>query len=293
MADEPTVMISGAGGQLGRQVVELLRKQGFGGRIVAGTRHPAKLADLAAQGIEVRRLDWEDESSLAPALAGVDRLLLISGDQLPNRSENQVRLVNAATAAGVKHITYTSMVAPERYQHIPIAPSHLATEQALKASGLGYAILQNLWYPDQLIETLKRGLASGRWDTSAPDGKVAYVSREDCARVAAAVLAAPVAPTGTFVITGPEAASPRDLAALATELTGKPIEVGTLTDEQVAVGLRSAKLPEFVVTLVTGIDGLNREGGAAAVSGDFEKLTGTKPTGVRDWLRTRAGELAD
>jgi NAD(P)H dehydrogenase (quinone) len=286
-------MVSGAGGQLGRQVVDLLREQGFGRRIVAGTRNPGKLTELSSQGVHVRRLDWEDEGSLAPALAGVDRLLIVSGDQLPNRAENQVRLVNAAKAAGVKHLTYTSMIAPERYQHIPIAPSHLATEQAIKASGLGYAILQNYWYPDGLIQTLKRAIASGRWDTSAGEGRVAYVTREDCARAAAAVLAADEAPTGTFAITGAEALSAREIATLTTALTGKPIAVSTLTDDEAAAGLRAAHLPEFVIALITGIDRLNREGDAATVTGDFEKLTGHKPASVRDWLRTRAGELAD
>ena len=293
MASQPTIMISGAAGLLGRRVVELLREQGFGRRIIPATRNPGKLAELTSQGVDVRRLDWEDEASLAPALAGVDRLLIISGAQLPNRAENQVRLVNAAKAAGVKHLTYTSMVAPERYQHIPIAPSHFATEEAIKTSGLGYAILQNLWYPDGLQQTLKRAIATGRWDTSAGDGRVAYVTREDCARVAAAVLSADVAPTGTFLITGAEALNARELATVATALTGKPIEVGTLTVEGAAAGLRAPHLPEFVIALLTGIDRLNREGDAGTVSGDFEKLTGHKPTSVRDWLRTRAGELAD
>src|SRR5262245_26910792 len=105
MASQPTVMVSGAGGQLGRRGGDLLREQGCGRRIVAGTRNPGKLAELTSQGVHVRRLDWEDEGSLAPALAGVDRLLIVSGDQLPNRSENQVRLVNAAKSAGVKHLT--------------------------------------------------------------------------------------------------------------------------------------------------------------------------------------------
>lgn len=292
MADQPTILISGAGGQLGRQVVGRLVAAGHGGRIVAGTRDPEKLGDLAGPGIEVRRLDWTDEASLPVALAGIDRLLLISGDQLPHRAENQLRVVRAAVAAGVKHISYTSMRSPERYPHIPIAPSHLATEEAIKASGIAYAILQNLWYPDNLIDTLKRAIGAGRWDTSAPDGKVAYVSREDCAAAAAAVLAAPVAPTGTFVITGSEALSPRDIAVLATSLTGKPIEVGTLSDEQLAAGLNAAGLPQFVIDLVVGIDKLNRDGGAAEVSSDFEKLTGRKAGSVRDWLTTRAGELS-
>jgi NAD(P)H dehydrogenase (quinone) len=289
MSPEPTVLVTGAAGKLGRQVVDLLLAKGV--TVIAGTRDPAKLASLAAKGVEVRRLDWTDEPSLAAAFSGIDRALLISGDQLPNRSENQVRAVNAATRAGVKFIAYTSMVSPERYQHIPIAPSHLATEQAIKASGMAYAILQNMWYPDGLVDALKRAIGSGRWDTSAGDGKVAYVTREDCARAAAAVLAASEQPIGTFVITGSEALSARDIAAIATSLTGKPIEVHPLTDDQATAGLSAAGLPGFVIDLVVGIDRLNREGGAARVSEDFRKLTGKPAESVRDWLASHKDAL--
>jgi NAD(P)H dehydrogenase (quinone) len=291
MPSEPVVLVSGAGGQLGRRVVELLLEQRFGGTIVAGARDPAKLADFAAKGVEVRRLDWEDAASLAAAFKGIDRVLLISGDQLQNRSENQVRAVNAAAAAGVEYIAYTSMKSPETYQHIPIAPSHLATEQALAASGVPHLAMQNLWYTDGLIDALKRVLPAGRWESSQGEGRVAYVTREDCARLAAAVLSSASSPTGKLVVTGPEAVSVKEIAAIATEITGKPIEVVPVTDEQVAAGMRAAQLPQFVIDLVVGIDRLNREGGAAAVTDAVERLTGRKPQTVREFLTANKAAL--
>ena len=147
----PTVLVSGAGGKLGRRVVELLLEDGYPGTIIAGTRDPGLLA-FGADNVEPRLLDWTDAASLATAFAGADRALIVSGDDLRNRAENQVRAVNAAVKAGVGYLGYTSMLTPGLYQHIPIAPSHLATEQALDESGVAYAALQNLWYADSLID---------------------------------------------------------------------------------------------------------------------------------------------
>jgi NAD(P)H dehydrogenase (quinone) len=219
MASKPTVLVTGAGGRLGARVVELLLEQSFPGKIIAGTRHPSKPPALSSGSVDVRRLDWDDAASLRPAFEGADRALIISGDKLEGRSENHVRTVEAAAAAGVKHLSYTSMLTPERYQDIPIAPSHLATERALRRSGVANLALQNLWYTETLIDKLKRALVEGRWLTAAGDGKVAYVTREDCARTAAAVLAAPEPPSGVLAVTGPEALSVHEIAAIATELT--------------------------------------------------------------------------
>jgi NAD(P)H dehydrogenase (quinone) len=289
----PVILVSGAGGKLGRRVVDLLVESHYPGQIVAGTRDPGLLSGLKAHGVEVRRLDWLDEGSLGEAFAGVDRALIVSGDNLQKRAENQVRAVNAAVKAGVGYLSYTSMLSPELYQHIPIAPSHLATEQAMDESGVAYASLQNMWYADGLIDQLRRAIASGSWATPAPDGKVAYVTREDCARVAAAVLSAPVARTGRFVVTGPEALSPRDLAAFGAELSGRPIEVVGIGDEDLAAGMRAGHVPEEVISLVVGIEQLNRSGDAAHVTDTVEHLTGSPPQSVRDFLAANKAALTE
>jgi NAD(P)H dehydrogenase (quinone) len=291
MASEPTVLVTGAGGRFGARVIELLLEQNYPGRIIAGTRDPLKLSALSSRGVDIRRLDWDDVASLRPAFAGADRALIISGDKLEGRSEKHVRTVEAAAAAGVKHLSYTSMLGPERHQDIPIAPSHLATEQALQRSGVAYLTLQNLWYTEVLIDVLKRALAEGRWVTAAGDGKVAYVTREDCARTAAASLAASEPPTGALPVTGPEALSVREIAAIATELTGKPIEVLDVTDEQMADGMRAAHVPEEVVRLVVGIERLNRDGDGSQVTDTVERLTGRKPKSIRAFLTEHADEL--
>jgi NAD(P)H dehydrogenase (quinone) len=291
MANEPTVLVTGAGGNLGGRVVELLLEQNYPGKIIAGTRDPSKLAAFSSRGVETRRLDWDDEAALAASFAGADRALIISGDKLEGRSEKHVRTVEAAAAAGVKHLSYTSMLAPERYQDIPIAPSHLATEQALQRSGVPYVALRNLWYTEVLIDTLKRALAEGKWVTAAADGKVAYVTREDCARAAAGVLAASDAPTGVLAVTGLEALSVRQIAAIATEITGNPIEVVAVTDAQMTEGMRAAHVPEEIISLVVGIERFNREGDGSQVTDTVERLTGRKPQGIHAFLDAHADAL--
>jgi NAD(P)H dehydrogenase (quinone) len=185
------------------------------------------------------------------------------------------------------------MLSPELYQHIPIAPSHLATEQAMDESGVAYASLQNVWYADGLIDQARRALASGQWSTPAPDGKVAYVTREDCARTAAAVLAAPVARTGKFVVTGPEALSPREIAAIATELTGQHIEVVGISDDDLAAGMRAGHVPEEIISLVVGIEALNRSGDLAHVTDTVERLTGSAPQSVRALFEANIDKLRE
>jgi NAD(P)H dehydrogenase (quinone) len=162
-SSDGTLFVTGASGHLGRRVVELLLEKGAG-KIVAGTRTPEKLADLAARGAIVRHADFEDSKGLEAALAGVDRVLIISSDAIdrPGRRLAQHRAaVAAAGSAGVKHAVYTSMPNPQT-SPVVFAPDHLGTEQALKASAMGWTILRNCWCADFLIPTLAPAVASGK-----------------------------------------------------------------------------------------------------------------------------------
>ncbi|MEO5728244.1 MAG: NAD(P)H-binding protein, partial [Byssovorax sp.] len=143
-----TLLVTGASGQLGRRVVELLL-EAKAGTVVAATRDPAKLADLAARGVLVRKADFDDEGSLAEAFAGVDRLLLISTDSLVrpgHRLAQHQAAVRAAVSAGVGHIVYTSFTNPGVESPITVAPDHRLTEEAIAATKLGFTILRNNLY---------------------------------------------------------------------------------------------------------------------------------------------------
>ena len=272
-----TLLVTGAAGKLGRHIVTLLLEQG-GNTVIAASRDPSKLDDLAAKGAQTRRADFDDPASLETVFAGVDRVLIISTDALGipgKRLEQHTHAVNAAKAAGVKEVVYTSMPNPESAA-VLFAPDHLGTENAIRASGLGYTILRNAWYQENLLHSLPAAFASGNWYTASGDGPTPYVAHADCARAAAAALAKPAA-NETLNITGPELLTPDQIAAIARDAVGKPLNVVKVTDEQLADGLKHAGLPDFLIPTFVSFDTATRKGDFDLLSNDVETLTGRKP----------------
>lgn len=285
MANQPTLLVTGASGQLGRRAVEILIEKGAG-KIVAGTRNPEKIKDLAAKGAEIRKVDFDDPA-LAESLKGIDRLLLISTDALDTpgkRLQQHKAAIAAAKKAGVKHIVYTSMPKPEPGSPIPFATDHYGTEQALEESGLGWTVLRNSWYQENLFHSLPQVLASGKWFSAAGEGKVAHVSREDAAYAAAAALAA--APSGNtrYDITGAELFSTKEIAKLASEATGKPIEIVSVSDEQLTQGMIAAGMPAFLAPVFASFDTNTRAGNIAIASDAVQKLTGRAPRSLKSFF---------
>jgi len=283
-----TLLVTGAAGKLGQRVIaHLMATHAVApSHIVAATRNPEKLAKLAALGVRVRRVDFEEPASLTAAFAGVDRMLLISTDAIdrPGRRLAQHKsAIEAARKAGVKHVAYTSMINPED-SLILFAPDHLGTEQALAASGLSWTLLRNSWYMENLAATIQSVLAGGKWFTATGAGKMSYVSREDCARVAAAVLASESAAKMRYNVTGPEKHTTTELAAIISDVYGKPIEVVQVTDAQLMERLQSAGLPAPIAALVTSFDANTRAGKVDVVSTAVLELTGRAPQSLRDFL---------
>lgn len=276
------LLVTGASGHLGRLVLDKLLANGVApGRIIATTREPSKLADYAARGIDVRAADFNDPASLAKAFEGAARLALISTDTIGQRLQQHKNAIAAAKAAGVNHIVYTSMPKPDPESRITFAPEHRGTEEALKETGLGYAILRNAWYQENMFMNLPQVLASGHWYTSAGEGKVSHVSREDCAAALAAALQSDTTESRVYTLTGPEAFTTAEIARMASEATGKPIEVIQLSDDQLAEGMKAAGVPDFLVPFLVGFDANTRLGGADIVTNDVEILTGKKPRPFR------------
>lgn len=278
-----TLLVTGASGHLGRRVVELLLEANAG-TIIAATRQPEKLADLAARGVIVRQADFDDPSSLTQAFAGVDRLLLISTDALGSRLPQHINAVHAADQAGVKHVVYTSLINPGPDSPILLAPEHRGTEEALDASRMGWTILRNNIYADLLIGSLGRAIEIGQHFSACGDGKIGYITREDCARAAAAALAADFDGRRTLDITGPEALSQADLAALASQISGKPVMLIPLELEAIIQGMEGAGLPRPVAEILASFDTATQLGYLDVVSPAFEELTGHPPTRVADFV---------
>ncbi|MFM2277849.1 MAG: hypothetical protein RLZZ444_80 [Pseudomonadota bacterium] len=279
------LLLTGAAGHLGKLTLDSLLARGVAaGDIIATTRDPSKLADYAAKGVEVRQADFNDLEGLIKAFAGADRLAIVSTDAIDGigtRLKQQTNAVQAAKAAGVKHIIYTSMPNPGPESKITFAGDHRGTEEAVKASGLSYTILRNAWYQENLFMSLPQAFASGQWYTSAGEGKVTHVSRADCADALAAALSANTTESKTYTLTGPEKFTTAEIAALASQIVGKPLNVVQLTDEQLAGGMKAAGVPDFMIPFLVGFDANTREGGIDLVTDDVETLTGHKASPLK------------
>lgn len=289
------LLVTGASGNLGNLVLDALLKRGVAATdIIATTRDKAKLADYAAKGIEIREADFNDPDSVRAAFAGADRVAIISTDALDGagtRIKQQTGAVAAAKAAGVRHLVYTSMPQPDNTKVI-FSADHLKTEEAIKSSDLTYTILRNTWYQENMFMNLPTVLASGQWYTSAGEGRIAHVAREDCAAAIAAALASGSDENATYTLTGSEARTTAEIAALASEITGKPIAVVQLTDEQLAGGMKAAGVPEFMIPTIVSFEAATREGQLGALTGDVEKLTGRKPKPFRTFFEENKAALA-
>jgi NAD(P)H dehydrogenase (quinone) len=292
MSTAPTFLVTGAAGHLGRLTVEHLLAA-KSGKVIAASRDPAKLADLAAKGVETRRADFDDSASLDTAFKGVDRLLIISTDSVVEpgkRLRQQKAAVEAAARARVGHVVYTSMLNPEPGSLIPFAPDHYETEQALAKSGLGHTILRVSWYAENLLRSLPSILPSGKWYSSAGDGRVANVARNDVARAAAAALAK--TPGGKFDITGPDLLTTRQIAAIVAAVFGKSVEVVPVGDEQLLAGMIAAGVPKAFAELGVAFDANTLAGKVDVISDAVLKLTGRPPESLRDILAANKTALA-
>ncbi|MGX9147419.1 SDR family oxidoreductase [Mesorhizobium sp. 128a] len=292
-----TLLVTGASGQLGRSVINrLLDTQKVpANRIIATTRTPDNLADLAARGVTVRAADFDDQASLAKAFAGADRALIISTNQVEvrgKRREQQLAAVAAARQAGVGHLLYTSMPNPEPGSPVVFAPDHYDTEQAIKASGIPYTIFRNGWYDENLFMAMPQILASGQWYTSVGNGAISYGSRDDFAAAIAAGLASDTGESTTYTLTGPKAHTAAEVAAFVTEVTSKPIQIIQLSDEALTEGMKSAGLPEPLAKVLVSFDAAARAGHLEMVTDAVEKLSGRKSVPLKQFLETNKAALA-
>ncbi len=281
-----TLLVTGGSGHLGRRVIELLLEANAG-HIITTTRTPEKLADLAARGVEVRQGDFDQPDSLATAFAGVDRLLLISTDELGEPGKRLAQHRNAVTAAveaGVKHVVYTSLVKPEPGSPITFAGDHYGTEQALAESPLDWTILRNNVYTDMLLMSLPQAIASGQLVAAANEGGVGYVTREDCARVAAVALAATTSGRVTLDVTGPEVITYGALAEIASEFSGRPVSYINVSTEDMVAGMMQAGLPPFLAEALASFHTAAAQGDHGFTTSVVTDLTGTAPQSVGDFL---------
>ncbi|RWB22659.1 MAG: SDR family oxidoreductase [Mesorhizobium sp.] len=292
-----TLLVTGASGHLGRAVVNhLLNAQKVApASIIATTRNPENLADLAALGITVRPADFDNQASLEKAFKGADRVLIISTGELDLKSDRRLKqhqaAVAAAKAACVSHLLYTSMPNPEPVSPVLFAGDHYGTEQAIKASGIPHTIFRNGWYQENLFMSLPHAISSGKWYTAAADGRIAHGARDDMAAAIAASLASGSTESQTYTLTGPQAYTTDEIAALVTEVTGKPLEVIQLPDEALTEGVKAAGLPEDFARIIVSFDANTRSGRIGMVTDAVETLSGRKPRTLKQFLEANKAAL--
>lgn len=282
------LVITGASGQLGRQVADRALERCEPERLILVTRRPETLADLAARGAAVRFANFAEPRGLRDAFAGGGRMLLISTTDLVHRTEQHRAAIDAAAAAGVGHVIYTSMIAPEPPNPAVIAPSHYATEQWLAQSRLSWTVLRHSLYSEYQAPEAARAIATGSLLHNRGDGRIAYVAREDCAAVAAAVLTSASHEGAVYEVTGPDSYDVTALASLYAELGGRHIVTAAVDDGEFVAALVGSDAADdharYGAELVTSIGRAIREGYFARCTNTVASFTGRPPRTLRQVL---------
>lgn len=273
-----TIAVTGATGQLGRLTLQALLDRGVpAGNLVALVRDPAKAADLAAQGIQVRQADYRQPDTLSAALNGVNRLLLVSSNDFDDRVGQHRHVIEAARDAGVDLIAYTSILNADRSGMI-LAGDHQATEALLRDSGVPFTLLRNGWYTENydLKGAVKNGAILGAAGTHALNP----APRQDYAEAAAAVLSTDGHAGQTYELAGDEAVTLADLAAEVARQSGQPVAYHDLSAEEYARTLAGFGVPEgFAHVLADSDTGITR-GELTTDRRDLSRLIGRPTTPI-------------
>ncbi|GAB0116390.1 NAD(P)H-binding protein [Acidisoma sp. 7E03] len=279
--NHPRLLVTGASGQLGRLVVERVVARVGAARVVALVRDADKGAAFAAQGVEVRLGDYERPDSLAAAVQGIDRVLLISSNDLAHRRAQHRAVIAAAVAASVSFIAYTSVL------HAPTSPLGLAadhrdTEAALAESGVPHAFLRNGWYTENYLGAIAPALAHGVVLGSSGEGRISAAPRADYAAAAAAVMAEGA--SGAFELAGDGAFTMAEFAATLARLSGKPVVYKDLPQAEYEAALAGAGLPAPFAALVADSSAAAAGGTLFDASGTLSRLIGQPTTPLAETL---------
>ena len=291
-------VITGASGSFGRQVTHLVLAKIPASELILVTRNPASLAEFSARGAQVRFGDFDKPETLAQALAGGEKLLLISTLAVGQRRQTQHRAaIEAAVSAGIQHIVYTSSVGIHPKSPSMAVADHYFTEELLRGSGAAFTLLRDSQYAEVIVTMMApMALRTGKWIMSARDGCMAFVSKRDCVASAAAVLTSSGHEGATYEITGPELCAFRQAAAIASEITGRPIEYVDVTDDEKLAMWDAAGVPRAYCDGLMNDDGTGvwgseemvsyeraiREGYFSICSHHVELLTGRAARSLRE-----------
>ena len=280
----PIYAITGASGQLGRLAVQELLALGVpASDVVAVVRTPSKTTDLAERGVQVREGDYDRPETLGAALTGVDRLLLVSSSEPGRRVAHHTNVIEAAKAAGVSRIVYTSMLNVDTTTN-PLAGEHGDTERALRAAGVPFTLLRNGWYTENYTGQIDQYLERGEILGAADSGKISAASRQDYATAAAAALLQDEEGNRTFELGGPAFSLP-EFARVISEVSGVPVTYRDLPVEEYVSSLQQAGLDGETARFVAALDASIAHGDLETHSEDLVRLLGRPVTPLTDVVR--------
>jgi len=278
------IAITGATGQLGSIVIEKLLLQTEANNIVALVRNPANATHLTAQNIEVREFDYDRPETLVPALSGIDKLLLISANEVGRRTPQHKAVIDAAKVAGVPYLAYTSLLRADT-SPLGLAQEHRETEKLIQDSGLYYTFLRNNWYSENYLAGVAHTIEIGTLFGAAQDGRISSASRIDYAEAAAKVLTSTGHDNQTYELAGSQSFSLSELATLIGQAASKTINYQNLSAEEYTQGLTQVGLPAGLVEVIVDADIQTIQGAMYSDSQDLEQLIGRKTTNIQDAIK--------
>ena len=278
------IAITGATGQLGNLVIEQLLQLTAAQNIVALVRKIDRAEHFKVQGIELREFDYDRPETLVPALLGIDKLLLISANEIGRRTPQHQAVIDAAKVAGVPYLAYTSLLRADT-SPLGLAQEHRETEKLIQDSGITYTFLRNNWYSENYLAGVAHTIEIGTLFGAAQDGRISSASRIDYAEAAAKVLTSTGHENKTYELAGSESFSLSDLATFIGQAVNKDIIYQNLSAEEYTQGLTQAGLPAGLVDVIVDADIQTIQGAMYSDSKDLEQLIGHKTTSIQDAIK--------
>lgn len=284
------IAVTGASGQLGRLVIQALLGTVPANQVLAIVRDVSKADDLRASGVQLRQGDYSKPDTLASALEGVKKLLLVSSSEVGQRLEQHKNVIQAAKTAGVELIAYTSILHADT-SPLVLAKEHIETEQLIRDSGLPFVFLRNSWYIENYFSAVGTALETGKVFGAAGEGKFSAASREDYAAAAAAVLTGSDQAGKIYELAGDQAFTLGELAATLADLSGKPVTYVNFAETEYKDMLVSFGLPEGFAYVLAQSDTGAAQGGLYDADGQLGKLIQRPTTTLRAVLQAHLSSI--
>ena len=270
------IAITGATGQLGRLVIDALVKRVPASSIVAAVRSPEKADDLNALGVTLRTADYNQPDTLRTAFAGVEKVLLISSSEVGQRAAQHQAVIEAAKAAGVKFIAYTSLLHADT-SPLGLAREHRITEALLQASGIPFALLRNGWYTENYAASIAPALAHHAFIGAVGAGRISSAARADYAAAAAEVMSRDDQGGKVYELAGDDSYTLAQFSAEIAKQSGEAVDYINMPQAEFAAALKGAGLPEGLAEMLADSDAGAEQGGLLDNSRTLSQLIG-RPT---------------